>query len=413
MSLRLFGFIQGYLIIKVSGFSVERFINLAMNRNIFLSDIRYKNNYVIMKVSVKGFRLLKPIAKKTRCNVKILKKCGIPFLLHRYRKRKILFAGIIGFVIFIYILSTKIWLVNINGLERVDYNTFESFLEQEGLYVSSSKSKVDTEKVKEDILNEFEDVAWIDITIKGTKAEVSVKETIAKKENLEKTEPSNIIAKKEGIIESVVVRTGTPVVKKNDVVKQGDVLIEGILKVSEDEFGVIKNYVPSNGEVYAKTFYTYKFTIPYVYEVKEYTGKKIVNKRYKIFNKNFDLFNKNVKYKNYNRVSEYDELKLGQDYPLPFITIKDTYKEFNNVKKTRSFDETKILALKIADSKIMKELGFDVNIVDKKIDLSDNEEGIEVTISIDALENIVDWTDLDVDALENQKNDDNNINSNN
>ncbi len=388
MELRLFSFLRGYLIIKVSGFSVERFINLAMNRNIYLSDIKYKDSYVLMKVSIKGFKHLKPIAKKTRCRIKIVKKCGLPFYVFRYRKRKILFFGIIFFILTIYMLSTRIWLINIDGLDRVYYQDLENYIKNEGIYLSAKKAKIDKEEVKEKIVNDFDDIAWVNINIKGTKVTLEIKETIEKKEIEETNEPANIIAKKDGIIEQIVVERGMAVVKPFDVVSKGDMLIDGTLTVKEDEFGVLKSYVHSNGKVEAKTYYRFKFDLPFEYEQKQYTGKKIVNTRLNIFNKKFDFFNKDVKYDNYTRVSVYNELNLGEDYPLPFIIIKDTYSEFTPVMNYRTLEETKALAEKIADNKILREIAFDVNIVDKKIDISENEYGIDVLVEVSCIEDI-------------------------
>ncbi len=402
--LNIFSFFKGYLLIKVSGFSVERFINLAMHRNIYLSDIKYSNSYVTMKVSIEGFRLLKPIAKKTKCNIKILKKCGLPFLMHRYRKRKILLAGVVFFLISIYILSTRIWLINVEGLERVYKDDLMLFVKNEGLYISSGRNNIDKEKIKEDILNNFDDIAWVNINIKGTKATISVKETITKKELEVDDTPSNIIAKKDGIIEQIVVKTGSAVVKPYDVVKKGDILIQGTLIVKEDEFGVLKSYVPSSGEVLAKTYYKFNFTIPFDYEENEPTGRKYINKRYNVFGKSFDLFGQKNKFESYNRISVYKALNLGEDYPLPFITITDTYNEIKLVTKHRSLEQAKILALKVADNKILKELAFDVNIVDKKVDLSENKNGIDVSISINAIEDIVDFENLDLEKLKQEEN---------
>lgn len=400
MVLSIFNFFKGYLIIKVSGFSVERFINLAMNRNIYLSDIKYKNSYVTMKVSIDGFRLLKPIAKKTKCKIVILNKSGLPFLIFRYRKRKILALGICFFVLSIYLLSSRIWLLELNGLERIDYNTLENFLKNKGLYTSAEKSKVDIENIEEELIKSFGDIAWVNIDINGTKAIVSIKETIVKEKENEQmksssSNPTNIVAKKDGIIDTIVASTGTVKVKPLDVVKKGDVLIEGILTVKEDEFGVLKKYVTSEGEVLAKTYYNFEYFVPFEYETKIYTGKETVDNRFKFFNKNYELLKPNVSFDNYSRASTYNELSLGEDYPLPFIFIKDTYKEFQTQINRRTILETEELAYKIADSKILHELAFSINIVDKRVELSENKDGVSVSISIDAIEDISESVEID------------------
>lgn len=403
MSLKLWKYLKGYVIIRVSGFSVERFINLAMNRNIYMSDVVYKDNFVTMKVSIEGFKLLKPIIKKTKCRVEIIEKVGVPFFIFKYRKRKLLAIGTVFFLFSIYILSTHIWLIEINGLDRIYYDDINNFIKSEGLYVSAKRKDIDTEAISEDIINNFPEIAWININLKGTKATLSIKETIEKKEIPTKDVPSNIVAKKDGIIEKIVVSNGVAVVKPFDVVKEGDVLISGELKVKEDEFGVLKSYVKSKGEVLAKTYYNFSFTVPYEYEEKIPTGREINDYRYSVFNKKISLLNRKIGFENYNRVSLYNELNLGDDYPLPFIIIKDTYKELESIKKTRTKEEATNMAYIITDNRILRELSFNINIVDKKVELKENSKGIEVIVNIDAIEDISKEVEIDMSSIEYDK----------
>ena len=67
MFLVLWNYIRGYVIIYVTGFSVERFINLAANRGIFIWDVVPERNRVIMKASLKNIEKLKECGIKTGC----------------------------------------------------------------------------------------------------------------------------------------------------------------------------------------------------------------------------------------------------------------------------------------------------------------------------------------------------------
>ena len=63
---RLWNYIRGYVIIVVEGYFLEKFVNICTRRQILLFDIsRQKNSKMTLKVSIKGFRMLRPIAKKT------------------------------------------------------------------------------------------------------------------------------------------------------------------------------------------------------------------------------------------------------------------------------------------------------------------------------------------------------------
>ena len=98
-------YIQGYLLIQVTGYSPERFLNLCSRKQIYLWGLEPKENSYEMFITIRGFRKLKPILKKTRTKVTILNRLGLPFFFHKYRKRKVFFFGILFCVIFIYVMS--------------------------------------------------------------------------------------------------------------------------------------------------------------------------------------------------------------------------------------------------------------------------------------------------------------------
>ena len=87
-------YLQGYVKIKLSGYAPERFLNLCSNHNILIWNLEYEEDHYVFCISVQGLKRLKPILKKTGTKFVILERTGLPFLMRRYRKRKLFFAGI-------------------------------------------------------------------------------------------------------------------------------------------------------------------------------------------------------------------------------------------------------------------------------------------------------------------------------
>ena len=100
MFLALWYYLHGYVMITVSGFSVERFVNMATFRGIYLWNIQPKGSSIQMNVSSKGYSLLKECAEKTGCQYHIVRRCGLPALIRKYKKRKILACSSIIYIIF-------------------------------------------------------------------------------------------------------------------------------------------------------------------------------------------------------------------------------------------------------------------------------------------------------------------------
>ena len=108
--------IKGYVLIQIEGYFIERFINLIKNNEIDMWDIKQENvGIVIAKIYAKDFLKIKNIAKTSKCKVRIKNKTGVPFVLKKYRHRKI-FALLIAIVSTVITVSNLyIWEVEIIG----------------------------------------------------------------------------------------------------------------------------------------------------------------------------------------------------------------------------------------------------------------------------------------------------------
>ena len=119
MLLRLIKYVRGYVEVALWGYAPERFLNLCSNHDILIWDLCQQGDVYYFKISVEGFRCLKPLLKKSGTHIRIMGKSGIPFFFFRYRKRKILFAGIVVCMALLFALSRFIWKININGNDSV------------------------------------------------------------------------------------------------------------------------------------------------------------------------------------------------------------------------------------------------------------------------------------------------------
>lgn len=372
MFLALWNYLQGYVIIKVYGFSTERFINMASYRGIHIWDMNIEEGCVYIKVSLSDFKMLKECAKKTGCKFEIIKRCGFPFFVDRYRKRKILALGIPLFIVCIYILSSFLWKIDIYGNDRVSKTDILKMLDDNGISAGVLKFNIDTKETAKKIIEQFPDISWASVSINGTELIVKVSETI-EKTTIEDNTPSDIISSKDGIIEGIAVSSGTPIVKIGDVVYEGDTLVSGeiILKDGEEEVG--KEYTASKAQVFAKVWYEFYNEVPLVYNENIYTGDNKTDIYITLNGVMFNIITPKIEYKNYDTQLVYEKnFSLG-DYILPFSIVKNTYNEYNIVKKQRTEEEAKLLTEYKIEEKIMEET-VDCNIIDKETEyiLKDN-----------------------------------------
>ena len=165
------------------------------------------------------FRKMKEIAKITKCRVKIQRKRGLPFLLNKYKKRKIFAISLAVILLLIFGTSNFVWNIEIVGNNTIETSEIMKDLNENGLKTGMIKQKINTKEVINNIRLKRNDIAWIGVNIKGTNAIVSIVEADKKPEIIDENEYCNIVTRKDGIITKINVQNGTALVKEGDIVK--------------------------------------------------------------------------------------------------------------------------------------------------------------------------------------------------
>ena len=200
----LLNYFIGYVKISVEGYFVERFINLCISHHILLWNSKRKKDTLLHTcMSINDFKKLSKIAKQTKCKIKIEEKKGLPFLFHKYKRRKIFFLFLMLMVIGMMVLSNFVWNIEIQGNETIPTEDLLQTIEQEGLKIGVWKNDIDTKEIINKLRLDRDDLAWVGISLKGTNAIVKVVEADKKPEIIPEEEYCNIIATKPGIIVEV------------------------------------------------------------------------------------------------------------------------------------------------------------------------------------------------------------------
>lgn len=176
---------------------------------------------------LKDFKKLREIAKKTKCKIKIEAKCGMPFLLDRYKKRKIFFILLAIITVLIFLTSKFVWNIEIKGADRIEQDVILEELAECGLRVGAKKDRINTIDIVNKIRLKREDIAWMRIDLKGTNVIVQIAETTEKPEIIKQDEYCNIVSDKDAQIVKITANNGTKIVKEGDIVSKGSILIGG------------------------------------------------------------------------------------------------------------------------------------------------------------------------------------------
>ena len=381
----LIGYIVGYVRIVVEGYYIERFINLCTSQKIAIWSLkREKNVKLFLNVGIHDFKKLIPIARKVQCKVKIQKKKGIPFILNRYKKRKIFLALFLVIVTLLFISSNFVWNVEIREENNLEIENIMQDLEEQGLKPGVSKNNIDTKSIINNIRLKRDDIAWMGIELKGTNAIVRIVKSDEKPEIIDESEYCNIVSDKSGVITKINAQNGTAMVNVGDTVNIGTTLIAGWM---EGKYTGMR-YVHSKGEIEAKVWYTKSKKIYYKQNVTELTGKE--EKQYSLKINNFKInFHKGVsKFEIYDTIDEEKKFKIFSDFYLPISIITTTNKEKKSVEKTYSIEEAKQIGLKELEEELNNEIENKEAIVNKNCNIYENEDYVEVELTYEVIENI-------------------------
>ena len=381
----LLKYILGYVRISVEGYYIERFINICTKNKIIIWNIKKeKNAKIYLNIGINDFKEITKIAKKAKCKVKIIKKKGLPFLLHRYKKRKIFFCFLLLVVILIGISSNFVWNIDIQAENNQEFENIYADLENAGLKIGELKSKIDAKEVINRVRLNRNDIAWMGIDLKGTNAIVKLVKADEKPEIIEEDEYCNIVSDKAGVITKINAQNGTLAVKVGDTVNVGTVLINGWM---EGKYTGIR-YVHAQGEIEAKVWYTKQTKILYNTTERSNTGNEEVSYGIKFNNFRINFPKRLSKFKIYDTIEEEKKIKLFSDFYLPISVIKITNKEVKEEQKTYNIEEATNLGIQQLEEQLDKEIQDKNKIVNKNINTYEKEDGIEVYVTYEVIEQI-------------------------
>ncbi|WIV10692.1 sporulation protein YqfD [Proteiniborus sp. MB09-C3] len=384
--IRIWNYFRGYVIIKIEGLTLEKFINLAISKNIILWDIiRIDYTTLKAKVSVAGFKELRDVVQKVGCRVSVVEKKGYPFFINKFKYRKMLALGSVISISLVIFFTSFIWRIDIVGNERIKdeeiTNVLLSMNVKEGIRKSAAK-KLD---ISNGLLLNIQDLSFANVEIRGTKMIIEVKERALSQVDIKEDTPCNIVASKKAVIEKIVVKNGKALVEKGDVVKEGQVLITGIVK---DENLASPLFVHSEGIVFARTKYTEIIEEPIIKFIDEETGKTFTTREIVIGSKRIQLMNGEIPFENYveeKKVKEIGDLGIIK---LPIITIQHIYKEVERTKIKQDVDALKQITAVQGTQQLMEKIPKESNVISKDVRYSIEDNLLITEIIVEVSEDI-------------------------
>ncbi len=164
---------------------------------------------------------------------KIESKQGIPFLISKYRRRIGLVYGAVLATVFLSIMSTMIWSINISGNSTVTDEQITKALKEAGVGHGTFRKDVNAAAVRFDVMNKIPELSYLTVNVLGSYLEVKVSEQTDEPHIADKSIPCDVVSTTDGQIAALEVYSGTPLHKQGEAIRAGEAVAGGFIELSD------------------------------------------------------------------------------------------------------------------------------------------------------------------------------------
>lgn len=320
--------LRGQVRLRVECAFPERVLNLCGVRDLAFWDLEWENAAAFTcRMSRRDFHALSRAAERLECTLTVVGREGAPFFLGRFRHRQALVVGMVGLGLGLFLGSFFVWDYQITGNETVPEERILRVLEQCGVGIGSFGLALDGEDIRNQVLLEIPELSWVAVNVSGCRAEVQVRERVEPPELLDETTPSNVVARRSGLVLEIRDWNGMAAVQPGTAVTEGQLLISGV----EDLDTLGARVLAGMGSVQARTWHTLTTQIPLAGLEKRYTGREtgtaaLVFGRHRI--KFFS--NGSIEGGNYDKITTRSPWSL-LGVPLPVTWVRERYRFYETV----------------------------------------------------------------------------------
>lgn len=338
----------GYSVITVEGLYMERLINLLLSEGVRVTRVkRLSHTSLRLTVSARYEKHVVEILQANGYLYRILGRGGSVKVLKHLKKRLALVISAAVAVVLLVLFSNHVWVVKIEGAEKLEQTRIEQMLAESGLTAGVSKGSLDKKAIENKLLLTFPELSWVGIEIKGIKATVRLAEMDEPPVMQDKDTPSDIVAACDGTVTKVTVLQGEALVKEGDVVKKGQLLIRGEEKDGQKRAAL--------GEVLAEVWHRSSGASLLYETVAVRTGESVANRYFVVGGRELTDEKLDVPYLHYEYIR--NEQTVGGELFFGLTWVDEQAHEIEYITNQISVEDAKASALATAQSKLNEVLG--------------------------------------------------------
>lgn len=210
----------------LTGLNLERFMNTLQKEGVpLLSARRTGARTLECACYLRDLPHVKQLAGEKGWRVQRARPAQLAALWAALKKRPGALLGAALAMAAALVLSQFVWRVEINGAGpyRAD---IAAYLQEAGYVPGARRDALDTSALERNLTLRYPEVAWFHAYVSNVTLVVDVTRGVPMPE-LPSAQPGDVVALRDGIVDSVRVYAGTAAVQAGDAVRAGQVLIRG------------------------------------------------------------------------------------------------------------------------------------------------------------------------------------------
>ena len=267
---RIMRWFPGWVRVEAEGGYPERLLNTITAAHMAVWGVRRYGESLRFSCLAGDYRSLRPMARRACVRMRMRRKHGLPFWRYRYRHRRGLLVGLALYIAVLAWFSPRIWVIEVTGHTTTSTEDILAIARQHGVMLGARTDEINVKGLQIGGTKDMPTISFITVNPNHNVARIVVTEREESSPSLDLSQPSDIVALRDGRILRMEIYSGQKLVMEGEAVTAGTRLVTGVV---ETELGE-KRY-RSYGEVWAETRRRITVSVPLTYTYEQPTGEVI------------------------------------------------------------------------------------------------------------------------------------------
>lgn len=386
---RLSEILRGSVRVEVSGAAPQRLLNAMSEADMPFWDAVPQDAFTIrLGLYSRDLRDAKALATRCQCELKLLRESGAPVVKRRLRRRVALLVTAVSCFALLAASSLFAWDIRVEGNEQVSTGEILRALAGCGVEPGAFWPGWSSDEIRNSVILDIPELAWLGVSVDSSRAVIRVRERTEAPELVNSEGMGSVTARTTGIIDSMRVYQGAPLVTVGDAVVAGETLVSGEMP---SEVGDTR-YVRASAEIRARTWYEMSASAPLEYSGLEQSDSRtrwalvIGDKRI-----NFYLGSSQTPTVCGKIITEYPLAWEGV-FTLPVTLVREQTLEYDSAAAAVDEEELSGRLEAVLRSTLERELSGRGEILDAQFTSSASDGRLVVTMRAECMEDIAEFT---------------------